>query len=84
MPGVISRERLEHAVWPEGVPSARSLDNLVFRLRGHLERLGVAVRSARGKGFVVEVDGQPIGLLNGQNPTGQNSNGQKSNGASQA
>jgi len=60
VPGVISREQLERAVWPDGVPSARSLDNLVFRLRGHLERLGVAVRSARSKGFVVEVDGQPI------------------------
>lgn len=59
-PGVVNREQLEHAVWPEGVPSARSLDNLVFRLRGHLEQLGVAVRSARGRGFVVEVDGQPI------------------------
>jgi DNA-binding response OmpR family regulator len=59
-PGIVSRSALERAVWPQGVPSARSLDNLVFRLRGHLERLGVAVRSARGRGFVIEVDGQPI------------------------
>jgi DNA-binding response OmpR family regulator len=59
-PGLISRARLERAVWPDGPPSSRSLDNLVFRLRGHLERLGVAVRSARGKGFVIEVDGQPL------------------------
>lgn len=59
-PGLISRADLEQAVWPNGAPSARSLDNLVFRLRGHLELLGVAVRSARAKGFVVEVDGRPL------------------------
>ncbi len=54
--GLVLREALESSLWPDGPPSARSLDNLVFRLRGHLERLGVAVRSARGKGFLIEVD----------------------------
>ena len=57
---LMSRAQLEHAVWPDGAPSARSLDNLMFRLRGHLEVLGVAVRSVRGRGFVLEVDGQPL------------------------
>jgi len=61
--GLVSRDELETSLWPGGVPSTRSLDNLVFRLRGHLEHLGVAVRSARGRGFLIEVDdvaaGQP-------------------------
>ncbi|HEY4331329.1 MAG TPA: helix-turn-helix domain-containing protein [Ilumatobacteraceae bacterium] len=54
--GLVSRESLETSLWPDGAPSQRSLDNLVFRLRGHLEHLGVAVRSARGRGFLIEVD----------------------------
>lgn len=60
-PGLISRAQLQQAVWPDGAPSARSLDNLVFRLRRRLETLGVAVRSARGRGFVIEVDGRQLG-----------------------
>jgi DNA-binding response OmpR family regulator len=59
-PGVASRQQLEQAVWRHGPPSPRSLDNLVFRLRGQLQRLGAAIRSVRGKGYLVEIDGQPI------------------------
>jgi DNA-binding response OmpR family regulator len=54
--GLVSRRVLEQRLWPDGTPSARSLDNLVFRLRGHLHKLGVAVRSVRGRGFMIEVD----------------------------
>ena len=54
--GLVNRSELEAGLWPDGPPSQRSLDNLVFRLRGHLQKLGVAVRSLRSRGFMIEVD----------------------------
>lgn len=52
----VSRADLELAVWPSGPPSARALDNLLYRLRTKLEPLGVSVRTAPGRGVFVEAD----------------------------
>jgi hypothetical protein len=52
---VVSRRRLEAAVWPEGRPSPRSLDALLYRLRRRLAAVNIHVLAARGQGFSVDV-----------------------------
>jgi DNA-binding response OmpR family regulator len=52
----VSRADLEAAMWPDGAPSTRSLDNAIYRLRVHLEPLGVAIRSSRTRGFRLDPD----------------------------
>jgi two-component system OmpR family response regulator len=54
---LVGRDELETHIWPNGSPNARSLDNLVYRVRGRLAPLGVAIRSSRTRGFALDVDG---------------------------
>jgi hypothetical protein len=52
---VVSRAQLEARVWPDGPPSPRSLDALVYRLRRRAAVVNVHVLAARGQGFTVDV-----------------------------
>lgn len=52
---VVSRHALSAAVWPDGAPSPRSLDALLYRLRQRTAALNVHVRVARGKGYAVDI-----------------------------
>jgi DNA-binding response OmpR family regulator len=52
---LVSREELERAVWPDGVPTSRALDDLVYRLRRKVKPLQLNVFSARSRGFVLGV-----------------------------
>lgn len=50
---LVSREELERAVWPDGAPTARALDDLVYRLRRRIKPLHLDVFRAWGRGFVL-------------------------------
>jgi DNA-binding winged helix-turn-helix (wHTH) protein len=52
---LVSREELQRAVWPDGVPTSRALDDLVYRLRRKVKPLQLNVFSARSRGFVLGV-----------------------------
>ena len=52
---LVSREELERALWPDGIPTARALDDLVYRLRRKVKPLHLNVFSARRRGFVLGV-----------------------------
>ena len=51
---IVPRDQLVTAIWPDGAPSARALDSLVYRLRRRVSDLGVVVLTARGRGFLVD------------------------------
>lgn len=51
---VVSRRQLEAAVWPDGPPSIRSLDALVYRLRQRVGAVNIHVVAVRGLGFAVD------------------------------
>jgi len=52
---LVSREELERALWPDGRPTARALDDLVYRLRQKVKPLQLNVFGARRRGFVLGV-----------------------------
>jgi hypothetical protein len=51
---VVSRERLAEAAWPDGAPGDHALDVHVLRLRRRLDHVGLAIRTVRARGFVLE------------------------------
>jgi hypothetical protein len=58
---VVPRGELEAVVWPQGAPSSRSLDDVVYRLRRRVAEVGVVVSSSRTRGFLVEPGPPPAG-----------------------
>jgi hypothetical protein len=52
---VVSRQRLEHLLELTGHHSARSLEAVVYRLRRRLVTVRVVIRSARLRGFAIDV-----------------------------
>ena len=52
---IVPRERLTAAVWPDGPPSPRSLDALLYRLRQRASTVNIHVLAARGRGLTLEV-----------------------------
>jgi DNA-binding response OmpR family regulator len=51
---VTSRDLLVHAGWPEGSPGRNALDVHVLRLRRRLRPLGLAIRTVRSRGYLLE------------------------------
>jgi DNA-binding response OmpR family regulator len=51
---VVSRDALGRAGWPEGVPGRNALDVHVLRLRRRLSPLGLAIRTVRARGYLLE------------------------------
>lgn len=51
---VVSREALARAGWPAGTPGRNALDVHVLRLRRRLEGTGLAVRTVRSRGYLLE------------------------------
>ncbi|HLH27707.1 MAG TPA: winged helix-turn-helix domain-containing protein [Acidimicrobiales bacterium] len=51
---VVSREMLSRSGWPEGAPGRNALDVHVLRLRRRLETVGLAIRTVRSRGYVLE------------------------------
>jgi DNA-binding response OmpR family regulator len=52
---IVPRERLTASVWPEGPPSPRSLDALLYRLRQRTAEVNIHVLASRGRGVTVEI-----------------------------
>jgi DNA-binding winged helix-turn-helix (wHTH) protein len=50
---VLSRRTLEHALWPEGAPSGKALDAIIYRLRRQLAGLLIAIDLNRKRGYVL-------------------------------
>jgi DNA-binding response OmpR family regulator len=52
---VVSRDSMERAGWPEAPPTTNALDAHLVRLRRRLERVGLAIRNVRSRGFLLEL-----------------------------
>jgi DNA-binding response OmpR family regulator len=51
---VVSRDALGRAGWPDGAPGRNALDVHVLRLRRRLSPLGLAIRTVRSRGYLLE------------------------------
>ena len=51
---VVSRDALSRAGWPDGSPGRNALDVHVLRLRRRLGPLGLAIRTVRSRGYLLE------------------------------
>ena len=51
---VTSREQLIRAGWPSGAPGRNALDVHVLRLRRRLTPVGLAIRTVRSRGYLME------------------------------
>jgi DNA-binding winged helix-turn-helix (wHTH) protein len=51
---VVSRSSLAKAGWPDGAPGRNALDVHVLRLRRRLTPLGLAIRTVRSRGYLLE------------------------------
>ena len=51
---VTSRELLVRAGWPTGTPGRNALDVHVLRLRRRLQPVGLAIRTVRSRGYLME------------------------------
>ena len=56
---VVGRDTLGRAGWPGGVPGRNALDVHVLRLRRRLRPLGLAIRTVRSRGYMLEASGVP-------------------------
>jgi DNA-binding response OmpR family regulator len=53
---VVNREALAKAGWPDGATGRNALDVHVLRLRRRLEPLGLAIRTVRSRGYLLEIE----------------------------
>ena len=51
---VVSRDALARAGWPDGAPGRNALDVHVLRLRRRLGAVGLAIRTVRSRGYLLE------------------------------
>ena len=51
---VVSRDTLARAGWPHGAPGRNALDVHVLRLRRRIAPLGLAIRTVRSRGYLLE------------------------------
>jgi hypothetical protein len=54
---VVSRDQLARAGWPSGAPGRNALDVHVLRLRRRIDRIGLAIRTVRSRGYLLEPAG---------------------------
>jgi DNA-binding response OmpR family regulator len=51
---VVGREALARAGWPSGAPGRNALDVHILRIRRRLAPLGLAIRTVRSRGYLLE------------------------------
>jgi DNA-binding winged helix-turn-helix (wHTH) protein len=51
---VVSRDSVTRAAWPDGAPARNALDVHVLRLRRRIDPIGLAIRTIRSRGFLLE------------------------------
>lgn len=54
---VVARDRLVRAGWPDGTSGRNTLDVHAVRLRRRLATVGLAIRTVRARGYLLEVSG---------------------------
>jgi DNA-binding response OmpR family regulator len=54
---VVRRDLLAQAGWPEGAPGRNALDVHVLRLRRRIAPVGLAIKTVRSRGYLLEADG---------------------------
>jgi DNA-binding response OmpR family regulator len=54
---VVGRAELEAAAWPDGEIQRNALDVRILRLRRRLDELGLAIRTIRSRGYLLEWSG---------------------------
>jgi two-component system, OmpR family, response regulator len=54
---VVGRDTLIRAVWPGRAPGRNALDVHILRLRRRLQPLGLAIRTVRSRGYLLEPEG---------------------------
>lgn len=52
---VVSREQLARTGWPKGSPGRNALDVHVLRLRRRIHSLGLAIKTVRSRGYLLEL-----------------------------
>ena len=57
MGAVVARDRLAQVGWPEGMSARNTLDVQAVRLRRRLHTVGLAIRTVRGRGYLLELSG---------------------------
>jgi hypothetical protein len=60
---VVGRDTLRRAVWPGSAPGRNVLDVHVLRLRRRLAPLGLAIRTVRSRGYMLEQADPPDGVM---------------------
>lgn len=55
MDAVVSRDALARAGWPSGTNARNTLDVHMARLRRRLETVGLAIRTVRSRGYLLEL-----------------------------
>ena len=53
---VVSREHLARAGWPSGAPGRNALDVHMLRLRRRIVPVGLAIKTVRSRGYLLEAD----------------------------
>ncbi len=56
---VVSRDALSRAGWPDGAPGRNALDVHMLRLRRRVAPLGLAIRTVRSRGYLLEPASTP-------------------------
>lgn len=54
---VVARDRLAQVGWPEGMSARNTLDVQAVRLRRRLHTVGLAIRTVRARGYLLELSG---------------------------
>lgn len=60
---VVSREDLTDAGWPNSAPGRNALDVHMLRLRRRINDLGLAIRTVRSRGYLLEIEGEGSGAV---------------------
>jgi len=60
---VVGRDTLRRSVWPGSAPGRNVLDVHVLRLRRRLSPLGLAIRTVRSRGYMLERADPPEGAV---------------------
>jgi DNA-binding response OmpR family regulator len=53
---VVSRDALGRSGWPDGAPGRNALDVHVLRLRRRIDGIGLAIKTVRSRGYLLEAE----------------------------
>ena len=58
MGAVVSRDQLAKSGWPRGAPGRNALDVHMLRLRRRIAPVGLAIKTVRSRGYLLEADAE--------------------------